>query len=267
MNQRTENAPLPNFLIIGAQKCATTWLWKRLREHPEVYLPSHKELNYFCYYPFQRRGGWQQGLTRTSLAEYRRLYFSEVADEKAIGEATPAYFWVSNAQPEWLIRGPAFRPDTPTIVRECLGTTTKLLVILRNPVLRAISAFHHHKRLGTLNDGVSILDAGRHHGIVHMGFYGSHLRKWMRQFNAQNFKILILEQDLAEPAAALRDVFGFLSVERDTVIRDCDQRVHVGDGGPPISRNERNTLMDIYDSDIVELEKLLQRDLSVWRTI
>jgi hypothetical protein len=41
------NKSTPDFLGIGAQKSATTWLYKCLSEHPRIYLPLLKELHYF----------------------------------------------------------------------------------------------------------------------------------------------------------------------------------------------------------------------------
>jgi hypothetical protein len=38
---------LPDFLGIGAQKAGTTWLYRNLRQHPEIWLPPIKELHYF----------------------------------------------------------------------------------------------------------------------------------------------------------------------------------------------------------------------------
>jgi len=37
----------PDFLVIGAQKSATSWLYFCLQNHPDIYLPSKKELRYF----------------------------------------------------------------------------------------------------------------------------------------------------------------------------------------------------------------------------
>ena len=40
-------APLPNFLGLGTQKGGTTTLHRLLGEHPEVFLPSCKEVHFF----------------------------------------------------------------------------------------------------------------------------------------------------------------------------------------------------------------------------
>jgi hypothetical protein len=42
-----ENYNKPDFIGIGIQKSGTSWLYRQLREHPEVYLPPLKELRFF----------------------------------------------------------------------------------------------------------------------------------------------------------------------------------------------------------------------------
>jgi hypothetical protein len=44
---RPRTRPLPDFLCIGAQKAGTTWLYRNLKTHPDVWLPPEKELHYF----------------------------------------------------------------------------------------------------------------------------------------------------------------------------------------------------------------------------
>jgi hypothetical protein len=46
---------LPNFLIIGAARSGTTALYYGLREHPQVFMPAKKELNFFT-------SNWKHGL-------------------------------------------------------------------------------------------------------------------------------------------------------------------------------------------------------------
>ena len=47
---------LPDFMIIGAQRAGTTWLYKNLREHPGVYMPAKKELEFFSHKARLARG-------------------------------------------------------------------------------------------------------------------------------------------------------------------------------------------------------------------
>ena len=39
--------PTVDFLGIGAQRAGTTWLYRCLRQHPQLYLPGTKEIHYF----------------------------------------------------------------------------------------------------------------------------------------------------------------------------------------------------------------------------
>jgi hypothetical protein len=69
---------LPNFLIIGAQKAGTTWLAKCLGEHPDVFIPEIKEIYYFDRY-------YDNGLA------WYEAYFEPWSGEKAVGEGTVGY--------------------------------------------------------------------------------------------------------------------------------------------------------------------------------
>lgn len=47
MSVAVDRCCFPNFLGIGAMKAGTTWLWRQLNSHPEVWMPPIKELHYF----------------------------------------------------------------------------------------------------------------------------------------------------------------------------------------------------------------------------
>ena len=42
-----ETHSTPDFIGIGAQKAGTTWLHRNLQAHPEIWMPTEKELHYF----------------------------------------------------------------------------------------------------------------------------------------------------------------------------------------------------------------------------
>ncbi|RKT44462.1 sulfotransferase domain-containing protein [Thiocapsa rosea] len=261
-----QRSRLPNFLVIGAQKSATTWLWSLLQQHPDIFMPDRKELNYFCYYPLHRWEGWKGPLRSMSLGQYSDVYFSAVAGEKAIGEATPAYLWVADSHPEWLwVRQQGHRWDTPAVVRDLLGPDVKLLAVLRNPVDRAVSAFHHHQLHGTVAKEARIMDVAGEHGIVHIGFYYEHLRAWMKNFDRANFLIQVMEEDLADPAGAMRAAYQFLGVDATFSPIGADTPIHIGTPGGVVTREDRQALWEIFRGDIERLEILLDRDLSIWK--
>ena len=37
----------PNFFCIGGQKCGTSWLYKKLKELPDIYIPDNRYIHYF----------------------------------------------------------------------------------------------------------------------------------------------------------------------------------------------------------------------------
>jgi hypothetical protein len=87
---------LPSFLVIGAPKCGTTSLYHYLDQHPDVYLSPVKEPQYFAFAGQQldfKGPGVTINNAVTELADYRKL-FSGASVEKAIGEASALYLSV-----------------------------------------------------------------------------------------------------------------------------------------------------------------------------
>lgn len=113
---------LPDFVIIGAGKSATTWLHMALRKHPEVFLPESEtpffEDPYYC----------ESDLTRL---------FSELRNAQAnatVGIKRPNYL----CTPGCAVR----------LARHMPGAL--LIAMLRNPVERAVSQYFHLVRSGRL---------------------------------------------------------------------------------------------------------------------
>src|SRR5436189_26280 len=110
--------PLPDFLILGAQKAGTTALYAYLRWHPQVTGPSFKEVSFFDRH-YARGERWY----RAHLPVRRRA---------VVGEASPSYL---------------FHPLAPERVARMLPEA-RLIALLRNPVDRAFSHYQHEVALG-----------------------------------------------------------------------------------------------------------------------
>lgn len=88
---------LPNFLLIGAQKAGTTALSYYLSQHPQVFMSPVKEPGFFAFENqspnFSGPNDYQSfRLVTTDLNQYQQL-FEEVSSEKAIGEASTWYLY------------------------------------------------------------------------------------------------------------------------------------------------------------------------------
>ena len=105
-----------DFLLIGAQKCATTWIYHCLNEHPELYVGGGKnETYYYGGEIFKQKG----------LDWFESLFADASADQK-LGSASVDYIWDVASMEQ-------VRKQYPNI---------KIIAALRNPVERTISAFY-----------------------------------------------------------------------------------------------------------------------------
>ena len=111
--------PLPHFLGLGTQKGGTTSLHRLLAQHPQVFLPACKEVHYFSLHDHEPLS-WYAG------------HFAAAGPGQLRGDITPYYL---------------FHPRAPLRIREVLPEA-KLIVLLRDPVERALSQVFHARRHG-----------------------------------------------------------------------------------------------------------------------
>ena len=129
----------PDFLILGAQKAGTSALHAYLTSHPMVAAPSAKELYFFSpesfapWPDFPARHTWRAesegdpAARRAALRRYHSQFPVPLPSRRRLNhEATTCYLFF----PEVARRIHAYRPDM------------KLIVLLRDPVERAFSAWN-----------------------------------------------------------------------------------------------------------------------------
>lgn len=208
----------PSFLIIGAQKAGTTSLYRYLVRHRCVVGAYKKEVHYF-------------DLNYTKPAEWYRAHFplqvrlklnkTALGCRRSIsGEASPYYL---------------FHPDAPRRVDEQLANV-KLIVLLRNPIDRAVSHYHHERRKGreklgfeeaisvekirleedrpsNWRQGKAYSYAHHRHSYLTRGEYGDQLRRWFRFFSKSDLLIIKSEEFFANQMKTLEEVCGFLGLE------------------------------------------------------
>lgn len=206
--------PLPNFLIIGAQKAGTSWLHRQLRQHPDVYMPP-KEVHFFDKrYNFQKGRSWY------------RQFFEGVDTETAVGEKTPDYYWTNRTGAEGHL------PNVHQNIREVLPDA-KLVLIVRNPVDRAISAVNHLMRTRRISPRYSIdrllvgdkQHLARPHGVIDYGRYDRHIQTYLELFPREQLLVLVFEEDVvANPQDGLRKTVRFLDVDPSYRFSDPHER-------------------------------------------
>ena len=124
----------PNFIIAGFPKCGTTSLHHYLNEHPQIFMPSQKELHFFTYEILSRfNNGPKDDIVKNTQIENSEKYLSfyeNVKNEIAIGDASPSYI----NYPEQFLKIKKYL-DNP-----------KFIIVLRDPINRAYSNYLHLKR-------------------------------------------------------------------------------------------------------------------------
>ncbi len=270
---------LPNFLVIGAQKAASSWLAVGLQSHPDIYM-WRAEIHFFNAH-YERGVQW-----------YER-HFSHWSGESWIGEKSPLYL---------------SDPRSPGRIRTVLGRDVRLLASLRHPIDRAYSAYWHCLRNREILPQIDFPTAlGVLPHLRRNSDYAKHIEQFWEVFSKEQLLIHILEEINQDRAAALGQCFEFLGVDPSLGGTELEKRVNVSGGlrrfsapahkfsrrlnrlplsvrAPlksagrmlykvfPVEREYerlspelRAELMESLWPDVEHLEELLGRDLSVWR--
>lgn len=179
---------LPNLIIIGAQKCATTSLHYYLNLHPQISMSREKELDFFV----QERN-WHKGL---------KWYKSNFAGEtKICGESSPNY-----------TEYPKFKGVSERMYS--VVPKAKLIYILRDPIDRIISHYDHRYAIG--KEGKKITEAFKnpnYHSYVCRSKYFMQLEQYLKFYPESSILIVTMEDLYSYRQQTLKKVFSFLNVD------------------------------------------------------
>jgi tetratricopeptide (TPR) repeat protein len=199
-NWNLKPVKVPNFIIIGSQRCGTTSLYTYLSKHPQILTPIKKEMDFFSWH-FDRGIDWY-------LAHFPPMPQGE---QFVTGEASPSYFDCREA-PERLYR---------------LFPEAKLIVLLRNPVDRAISQFYRLTGLNwearsldrVISDEIERLSQNPEYIIgeepgnyLARGRYIEFIKNWRAFFPPEQLLILKSEDFYADAATTVKKVLEFLDL-------------------------------------------------------
>ncbi len=278
---------LPNFILAGAEKTGSTSLYNYLKQHPDVFMPSVKEPDFFIP---------DHGIT--DIREYESL-FQEVESETAVGEASVGCFH-SN--------GSAARID------EHLPEVT-ILLVLRDPAERAFSHYNMLRENGVIPNRPfidALQDAQRKGSFKYTGLptsrYAAQLRQYKDVFG--NRLNVYLHRDFKnETLSTVQEMFEDIGVDPeymvDTSHNHNETRIPQSSSinqlvwdknavkgvlknllptsiqdhlrelvttmnrkpPPPLSDDARRFVIERLRDDIEKTEELIGRDLSSWKKI
>ncbi|MEC9373786.1 MAG: sulfotransferase domain-containing protein [Planctomycetota bacterium] len=209
--RRVITSPLgtdPDFVIIGAQKCGTTSLYRYLSMHPQVGAARTKEVHYYSMH-FDRGRRWYRSNFPHAL---RRGIERRVRGRRFVsGEASPDYMFDARAAER-------MRRDLPDV---------RLIALLRDPVTRALSHYRHTVRRGLEPlpfeeaieaEGERLRNASpdsvpfRFQSYLARGRYAEQLERWFALFPREQILVLQAEDFFAETAAAYARVLSHIGV-------------------------------------------------------
>lgn len=275
----------PNLFIVGAQKSGTTWLHRQLSFHPETFMSHPKELFFFS----KRRD------YAAEMDDYL-AHFADAKDhQKILGESSTSYFWIKDPSSPWC--GCPKPPKSPAeLICKYIGTDIKIIITLRNPIDRAVSAFYHHWRSNRVTNSDRLSEIGSKFGVIDIGMYHHHLQAWLQHLERGKMQILHFENDIKDnPQSTLESLFAFLGIDQSFQIPDKEALIAKRYGGdesryrslvehrffdyninhtgltlakhqdaPIVTFDELRWLRDIYEPDIQLLCSDLGWDAKEW---
>ena len=297
----SKSSLVPDYIGIGAMKSASGWIYKCLRNHPEVSDKNIKEL-----YFFNKSYNYKRGIN------YYYSIFRKSQKNKIIGEYTPSYM---------------LSPNVPFLIHQHLPNV-KIIACLRNPVDRAYSDYRYNiqengrfRRYKNFEDTIK-----KDKDFVERGFYYKQLKKYFELFPRERILILFFEDIKKNPVEFIHKIYKFLGLQDTNFIPPLanrklsitgsyfikykfplinsltywlNSRIEKGSklrksidksrlekylikireynrtkvtsknekvfSLPPLKQVTRNYLLNhIYKEDIQNLERLLKKDLNFW---
>ncbi|MGH9156428.1 MAG: sulfotransferase family protein [Acidimicrobiales bacterium] len=208
--------PLPDFLVIGAQRAGTSSLYKWLEAHPNVVASLRKETEYLSA-RWDKGEGWYRGhfpsrLRRSAEASLRGRQITTF-------EASPNYLF----HPQAPARAAGLLPDA------------RLVALLRDPVERAFSQYQHEVRAGredlSFEEALDrepdrlageeermAADAGyrsfewERHSYAARGRYAPQLRRWMEGYPPERLLVVHSADLYTDTEATYLRILAFLGL-------------------------------------------------------
>ncbi|MEB3281102.1 MAG: tetratricopeptide repeat protein [Lyngbya sp.] len=239
--EKLEPVSQPNFIIIGTQKGGTTSLYYYLAKHPQIMPSLIKEIDFWST-KYSRGIDWYLAHFPPILANQNIL----------TGEATPSYL--------------DHRETAERLFQ--VFPNTKLIVLLRNPVERAIS---HYYQWVSMNWEFRSLETAmiseierlnvpnfsywnQPNSYIARGVYVEFLKKWLDVFPREQILIISSERFYSNPAVTLKQIFEFLGLSDYPL---TEYKKYNARSYPDLDQSMENLLGNYFQAYNQELEYLL----------
>lgn len=191
--------PLPDFIVAGTQKCATTWLYRCLEDHPEILVPDTDSVHYFDM-NYAKGEDWYRG------------FFSEYDGEAVVGEETPSYIRSSL---------------TPVRIAETVPDA-KIIFMIRNPVDRAFSHYWHEKSKSKIS--FEFEEVFENYDLfqnwVEAGFYHRNITRFEEELSRDNIKIMFFSDLVEDDEAFVQEAYSFVGADSNYTPDFLDEKVN-----------------------------------------
>lgn len=208
---------LPNFLIVGAAKSGTTSLHAYLSRHPDVLMSTPKEPKYFSN-------------------KINTISFSGEGDIEAynnIVKSKTEYENLFKAEKDFIIKGESsadslyyFKKVIPLIKKEL--KEPYILILLRNPIQRAFSAYSHlirdEREINSFEEGLIKESERKELGYEFIwyykdaGLYYNQVKSYMENF--KNCKVILFDDLKKDSQLVVDDICDFLKLTKFKIKKD-----------------------------------------------
>lgn len=177
-----------DFIVLGAMRAGTTALHGLLALHPGISMARDKETDYFI-----AEKNWSRGPDwyRRQFDPSRRLW----------GEASPNY-----------AKGRNF-PGVPARVARH-APEARLIYVVRDPVRRAVSQYHHSWTMGVRQALPDDLPGSPDYdSLIDVSSYACQLDLWHAHFPAEQIQIVDFDALIADPQAQIDRILAHIGAE------------------------------------------------------
>jgi hypothetical protein len=202
---------IKNFaLIIGAQKCGTSSLFKYLEDHPQISTPSNKkkEQNFFSHHEHFYQG----------FEYYQNLWQWDHAIHKVALEASPSYTRFTH---------PGNLNAAANIATMAAETNTnfKFIYIMRNPIDRIESYYTHYEKIGKdekINKITHKTYKSTEKYAIDTSKYAMQLAQFYKRFSKDNILLLNFDKFKKHPLNCLKKICLFLDINPNYEFSNID---------------------------------------------